>query len=270
LRKRWNDNEKRVRVVKKPYTPPVNSSKLLGDAKENMDDEAKKCYYKILAVNEKTPPKTKDKTNALHDGGIDRGNQVGSKTPPRAPLTIPSKSDSYLEGSDAGVITRDRMQNIKRVAWKRRMESRYLNLREEVNELKRSKNENNNKNENNEDKTKSVKLKETIVIENGEQITTIDDVVFTSTEFVTIAKQPTMKKRVSCLVPVVWTQEVIQKKYLNPQLCYHFQKHRKINYETGGKDDPNFHSKPWLGRRCTELRNVLNQKNKVHQAPPDG
>ncbi|CAD6238876.1 GSCOCG00012545001-RA-CDS [Cotesia congregata] len=181
------------------------------------------------------------------------------------------------------------MQNIKRVAWKRRMESRYLNLREEVNELKRSKNENNNKNENNEDKTKSVKLKETIVIENGEQITTIDDVVFTSTEFVTIAKQPTMKKRVSCLVPVVWTQEVIQKKYLNPrknmegcvlitdadklkfdQLCYHFQKHRKINYETGGKDDPNFHSKPWLGRRCTELRNVLNQKNKVHQAPPDG
>ncbi|KAH0546603.1 hypothetical protein KQX54_012008 [Cotesia glomerata] len=171
--------------------------------------------------NEKTSPKTKGKRNALHDV-TDKGNQVGSKTPPRAPSTIPSKSNSHLEGSDAGVINRDSMQNIKGVAWKRRRENRLVHLTEEVNEIKRSKNENNkknennNKNENNEDKTKSVKLKETIVIENGEQITTIDEIVFNSTEYVNIAKQRTMEERVSCLVPVVWTPDVIQKKYLVP------------------------------------------------------
>ncbi|KAH0536304.1 hypothetical protein KQX54_000050 [Cotesia glomerata] len=98
-----------------------------------------------------------------------------------------------------------------------------------------------------------------------------------------------MKKRVSCLVPVVWTPEVIQKKYLDPpkdmegyvlitdadklkfdQLCLHFQTRRKINYVLGGEDDPEYNSKTWLGRRCTELRNAWKQKNKVHQAPRDG
>lgn len=40
--------------------------------------------------------------------------------------------------------------------------------------------------------------------------------IFTSTQLVNVLKQKSMKKRLCCLVQVVWTPEVIKKKYLDP------------------------------------------------------
>ncbi|CAD6239470.1 GSCOCG00008704001-RA-CDS [Cotesia congregata] len=164
------------------------------------------------------------------------------------------------------LIRRKKMQGIKGIGWRRRAEQRMIRMEEQIEEVIKI-NKNDEKFVGN-----TVNLEESIVIENGEQITKIQGVAFTSTQLTDALRQPTMKKILCTLVPVVWSPAMIEKNYLKPptatgdyhlindadkltfdQLCLHLQHRRKILFKKGSADDLEIYSKTWLARRCTEL-----------------
>ncbi|CAG5075161.1 Protein of unknown function [Cotesia congregata] len=130
-------------------------------ASDLMDEEAK--TKSSVEINKRRP-------FANIQNGLPACND---KTPNRDSSDLFNKFDPS-KGMENTLIRRKKMQGIKGIGWKRRVEQTMISLEEQIKDMKKSKNDE-------EFVENTSNLKESIVIENGEQITKIEDVVFTST-----------------------------------------------------------------------------------------
>ncbi|CAG5096485.1 Protein of unknown function, partial [Cotesia congregata] len=163
----------------------------------SQDEEAE--TKSSIEINERRP--LGNIQNGLLESNDHTPNRDGSD------LSIKSEASKGMENT---LIRRKKMQGIKGIGWRRRAEQRMIRMEEQIEEVIKI-NKNDEKFVGN-----TVNLEESIVIENGEQITKIQGVAFT-------------------------------------KLCLHLQHRRKILFKKGSADDLEIYSKTWLARRCTEL-----------------